>query len=503
MIRTAWSTALVLPLALLAGCAVGPDFSSPAVPGADEKLSLTPLPAQTAAAAVPGGEAQRFLDNAPVSARWWQQYGSPELDALVNDALRASPSIASAQAALRSAQANARARYSDLFPDASLDFNGTRQKIDFGSFGQPGGGSLIYNLFNASVNVSYGLDLWGGTRRGVEAAKASAEAREHELNAAYQTLIGNVVTTAITVAENELLAQGARVLVDDQTARVAIARRQREIGAITAADVAAIEGQLANERVSLVTYERQALAARTQLAVYLGRTPGSAAAANLQLMALKLPTEIPVSLPSTLVRQRPDLRAAEAGLHEAAAKIGVATANQLPQISLSANLGTQATKIGDLFSNNIWSIGTAVTQPLFRAGELSALKKAAIADYEKAEADYRLTVLNAFRNVADSLQALQSNATALAAYADAAKAAEISYQNAEKQYALGAGTATEKARLHAELTRIRAGYFVTVASRLRDTAALHIALGGDWDTAVSEAMPPPPPALAAAPATSR
>lgn len=498
MTRTAWSAALVLPLALLAGCAVGPDFKSPPVPGADEKLSLTPLPAATASADVAGGEAQRFLDNAPVSARWWELYGSPELNALVNDALRASPSIASAQAALRSAQANARARYSDLFPDASLDFNGTRQKIDFGSFGQPGGGGLIYNLFNASVNVSYGLDLWGGTRRGVEAAKASAEAREHELTAAYQTLIGNVVTTAITVAENDLLADGARILVQDQTARVAIARRQRDLGAITTAEVAVIEGQLANEQVSLSTYEQRAQAARTQLAVYLGRTPGSAAAVDLKLVSLKLPTEIPVSLPSTLVRQRPDLRAAEAGLHEAAAKIGVATANQLPQISLSANLGTQATKIGDLFSNNIWSIGTAVTQPLFRAGELSALKKAAIADYEKAEADYRLTVLNAFRNVADSLQALQSNASLLGAYANAAKAAEISYQNADRQHALGAGTATEKARLHAELTRARAGYYVTVASRLRDTAALHIALGGDWDTEVNAALPAPAPATQAA-----
>ena len=232
--------------------------------------------------------------------------------------------------------------------------------------------------------------------------------------------------------------------------------------------------------------------------MYLGRTPGSAAAVDLKLVSLKLPTEIPVSLPSTLVRQRPDLRAAEAGLHEAAAKIGVATANQLPQISLSANLGTQATKIGDLFSNNIWSIGTAVTQPLFRAGELSALKKAAIADYEKAEADYRLTVLNAFRNVADSLQALQSNASLLGAYANAAKAAEISYQNADRQHALGAGTATEKARLHAELTRARAGYYVTVASRLRDTAALHIALGGDWDTEVNAALPAPAPATQAA-----
>lgn len=475
-------TAGLLLTTFLGGCALGPDFRSPAAPGADIPPSLTPLPAATASAPVPGGEAQRFLANAPVSARWWEQYGSPELNGLVGDALRGSPSIGSAQAALRSAQANARARYSDLFPEADLAFNGTRQKVDFGSFGNPDGGSLIYNLFNASVNVSYGLDLWGGTRRGVEAAQAATEVKEHELSAAYQTLIGNVVTTAITIAENDLLADGARVLVQDQGDRLAIVRRQRELGAVTLADVAVVEGQLAAEQLSLNTYEQRARAARTQLAVYLGRTPGEMAAVDLKLVALKLPTEIPVSLPSTLVRQRPDLRAAEAEMHEAAAKIGVAAANQLPQIALSANLGTQATKLGELFSNNIWSIGSAITQPLFRAGELSALKRAAIADYERAEADYRLTVLNAFRNVADSLQALQSNATALGSYASAARAAEVTYLNAERQHALGSGTRTEKARLHAELTRARAGYYVTLASRLRDTAALHLALGGDWDT---------------------
>lgn len=499
MNRTRFSVALIAPLAMFAsGCALGPDFKSPPVPGGERAaLTLEPLPAETASAPVPGGEAQRFLASTPVAARWWEQYGSAELNALVNEALRGSPSVASAQAAMRAAQANARARYSDLFPDADLAFTGNRQKIDFGSFGQPGGGSLIYNLFNASVNVSYGLDLWGGTRRGVEAEKALAEAKAHELMAAYQTLIANVVTSAITVAENDLLVEGAEILVRDQTERVELARKQQAIGAITRAEVAVIEGQLASEQVELATYQRAAHAARTQLAVYLGRTPGNAAAVRLKLMDLKLPTDIPVSLPSDLLRQRPDLRAAEAGLHAASARIGVAAANQLPQIALSANLGTQATQLGDLFGNNIWSLGTAVTQPLFRAGELSALKRAAIADYEQTEADYRLTVLNAFREVADSLHALQANAALLAAYASAAQSAEVVYTAAERQVEIGAGTRTEKARLHAELTRTRAGYFVTVASRLRDTAALHLALGGDWDTEVVASLASPPPAIAA------
>ena len=498
MIRTAWSTALVLPLALLAGCAVGPDFTSPAVPGADARVSVDPLPAQTASADVPGDEAQVFLASTPVAARWWEQYQSPQLNALVNEALRHSPSIASAQAALRSARANARARYSDLFPDADLSFSATRQQVDLGAFGNPNGGSLIYNFFNASVDVSYGLDLWGGTRRGVEASAAAAEARAHELNAAYQTLIANVVASTIDVAEAAYLREGERILVADETERVRLGRRQYEVGAISRADLAVLEAALAGEQAKLHGYEQQLLRARTQLAVYLGRTPDEATTGDLVLLDFKLPTAIPVSLPSEIVRQRPDLRAAEAGLHEAAAKIGVATANQLPQIALTASLGTQATTWNNLFEGNVWSIGSSVTQPLFRAGELSALKKAAIADYDKAAADYRLTVLNAFKNVADTLGALQANAAALAAYDNVARASEISYDNAVKQHALGSGTLTEKVRLHAAYTTAKVGYATTVATRLRDTAALYMALGGNWDTAVKADIPSPPPAVAAA-----
>ncbi|WP_293373329.1 efflux transporter outer membrane subunit [Nevskia sp.] len=495
MTRTAWSTALALPLALLAGCAVGPDFKSPAAPGTDTRVSVEPLPAATASANVPGGEAQIFLANTPVAARWWEQYQSPQLNALVNEALKNSPSIASAQAALRSARANARARWSDQFPEVDASFSATRQQIDLGAFGNPGGGSLIYNFFNASVGVSYGLDIWGGTRRGVEAAAAAAEARQYELVAAYQTLIANVVASTVDMAEAAYLVEGENILIADETRRLDVIRKQFDAGAVSRADVAVVAAALAGEKAKLYGYQNQLTRARTQLAVYLGRTPDAATASDIVLLDLKLPLQIPVSLPSEIVRQRPDLRAAEAGLHEAAAKIGVATANQFPQIALTASLGTQATTLSDLFKGNVWAIGGSITQPLFRAGELSALKKAAIADYDKAEADYRLTVLNAFKNVSDSLTALQSNASALAAYDDVARASEVSYNNAVKLHELGSGTLTEKVRLHAAYTTAKVGYATTVATRLRDTAALYMALGGNWDTEVKADIPSPPPAI--------
>ena len=294
--------ALLLALAA-SGCVLGPDYKAPE-PVAGDRYGADATPLQTVATPVPGGEAQRFLSGRDLPDRWWTLFGSEKLNALVNEALVASPSVASAKAALRVAQANLKASGADLYPTVDVSTSGNRQKIDTGSFGNPGGGGLIYNLYNASVGVSYGLDIWGGTRRGVEASAAAAEAKRHELTAAYQTLIGNVVTGAITIAENQYLVQGTKILIADHTQRLNLARRQLEVGAIARADVAAVESNLATEFANLNRYENQLVQSRTQMAVYLGRTPSALQATDFDLLKLKLPTAIPVSLPSELVRQR-------------------------------------------------------------------------------------------------------------------------------------------------------------------------------------------------------
>ena len=467
----------VLALAL-AGCAVGPDFERPQAPVAD-RYGAEPTPAQTTATAVRGGEAQIFLAK-PVDARWWTSFGSPKLDALVEQALTASPTLASAQAALRIAEENARARGGALLPSVDAAFNPSRQKIDTGSFGNPGGGGVIYSLFNASVNVSYGLDIWGGTRRNVEASQAAAEAAAYQLEATYQTLIANLVTSAVETAEQRALLLGQEMIVADQARLLTITERQYEIGSIGRSELLAAQSSIAAERAKLQPLRLALTRAQNQLAAYAGRLPSDPAASQFELSELSLPQAVPLSLPSELVRQRPDVLAAEAQLHEAAANVGVATANLLPQISLTASFGTQSSVFENLFTGNIWSIGGSVLQPLFRGGELTANRRAAIARFDQARADYRQTVIVAFQNVADTLRALETDADTLNADHAAAAATEARLRLIERQHALGAASYLALLEAQQAWTRARAAQVISLATRMQDTAALFQALGGGW-----------------------
>ena len=469
----------LLPLALLAGCAVGPDFQSPAAPVA-ERYSAQPLPDRTVATEIAGGEAQAFLASRDLPAQWWTLFGSEKLNALVQQALVASPTVASAQAALCVAQENLRAQKSTLFPSFDARGSATRQKIDTASFGNPGGGAVIYNLYNASVGVTYGIDLFGGTRRGVEAQAAVAEYKRYQLEATYQTLIANVITSAVREARQRALIAGQEAIVADQEKLLKVTQRQFDSGAIGRTDLLSAQSNIATERARLPPLRLELTQAQNQLAVYLGKLPSEQSATDFDLTELKLPQEIPLSLPSSLVRQRPDVRAAEAQLHQASANIGVATANLLPQIGLSASFGTQSSVVDKLFSGNIFSIGGTITQPLFHFGELTARRRAAIAEFDRAAADYRQTVLTAFQNVADTLRALETDAETLEAQFAAANAAAGSLKLAELQYQLGGTSYLTLLNAQQTYTQARTAYLQALASRYQDTAALFQALGGGW-----------------------
>lgn len=468
----------LLPLTL-AACAVGPNFKSPAAP-AIPRYTAEVQPAQTAASAGVGGEAQRFLEGQPLPQRWWHLYGSDKLDGLVDEALRASPTVTAAQAALKQARENLRAQTASLLPSFDANFSGTRQKIDTSSFGNPGGGGTIYNLYNASVGVTYGLDIWGGARRGVEAQSAQVDYQRYQLDATYSTLIANVVTAAISEAQLRRQIQLQQNIVDDQKRLLTITERRYDSGGISRADVLSARSNLANETARLPALHQQLTQIRNQLAVYVGKLPGEFSATEFDLDELSLPTELPLSLPSELVRQRPDIRAAEAQLHAASANIGVATANLLPQVTLSGSLGTQATSIGNLFTNNIFTLTGAVAQPLFHGGELTAKRRAAIAAYDQSNAQYRQTVLVAFQNVADTLTALYGDAETLQAQRDASEAAEASLRLTESQYRLGGASFLTLLNAQMTYSQTQTSYVQALAARYQDTAALIQALGGGW-----------------------
>ena len=470
---------------LLGACAVGPDFKAPPPP-ATSSVTETPLPPQTQATPVPGGESQTFTAATALDSHWWRAYGSPTLARLVDEALRASPTVASAQAALRAAQQQVAAQRGGLFPSVNGSFTASRQKINGAAQGFPQAGSFLFTLYNASVSLSYNFDVFGGVRRGIEAQEAARDAQQEEMEATYQTLAANVVTTALLEASLRAQIDATQSLVASAQHQADLSRQQFELGGASRSDVLSAESNLASMQALLPPLEQQLAAARSQLAVYLGRPPADYTEAGFELASLSLPREIPVMLPSDVVRQRPDIRRAEAQLHQASANIGVATANMLPQFGLSASTGDSAQKLGSIFSGGVFSLAGNVTQPLFQGGTLNAKRRAAIALYDQSLAQYRQTVLLAFKNVSDSLRALDTDARTLNAQYRAQQAAADSLQLIEQRFGLGGANHVELLVAQQQYERSRIAYVQALAARYQDTAALFLALGGDWHEGYDE-----------------
>ncbi|GAA0711991.1 efflux transporter outer membrane subunit [Dokdonella soli] len=470
--------ALAVALAL-AGCAAGPEFREPPAP-AVKAYRADALPAATVATQAPTGDAQRFLEGADVPARWWTTFSSDELDRRVDQALAHSPTIAAAQAALRQAQENTNAARGSLFPSVDAKVGATRGNSN-GAAGATAGAST-FSIYNAGVSVGYTLDLFGGVRRGIEAQSALTDFQQFQLRGTYLSLATNVATTSFREASLRGQIHAIEEIVDAYQKQLGLVEAQHEIGAKSLSDVLVIRTQVATTRAQLPAL-RQALAqTQTQLAVYLGHFPSEAELASVELDALALPRDVPVSLPSVLVRQRPDVRAAEAQLHQATAAVGVATANLFPQITLNGSLGSQALNADDLFSSGTkaWSIGANLLQPIFHGGSLRAQKRAAEAGLDKAAADYQTTVLTAFQNVADSLRALELDAENLKAQAEAEQSAEHSLELVRTQYKDGAASYLQVLDATRQYQQARIGLIQARAARLSDTAALYAALGGGW-----------------------
>ncbi len=477
--HVARALALIAGLAL-AGCAVGPDYHRPDPPAVD-RFTSQPLPANTAASPTVGGDAQRFLRDHAVPARWWTTFGSAELTHRVDTALHHSPSITSAHAALRQARENARAAGATRFPSVDASAGVTRQKQSGAAFG----GAFTFpplTVYNASVEVDYGIDLFGGTRRGIEAQAALAEVQQAQADATYLTLTANVVTASLQEASLREQLRATEEILDSQRQSLHIAEQQQRIGTKSLSDTLAVRTQLAATEAGLPPLRAQLAATRNQLATYLGTTPAQLELTALSLDAISLPPDIPVSLPSTLVEQRPDIRAASAQLHAASAQVGVATAAMLPQISLSGSGGSQALRAGELFSTRTqaWSLGLSLTQPLFHGGELRHRKRAAEAGLDKALADWQQTVLVAFQNVADALQALEYDAQGLAAQAIAEDSARQQLMLMREQYRVGATGYLDLLNAERSYQQARIATVQARAARLADTAALYAALGGGW-----------------------
>jgi NodT family efflux transporter outer membrane factor (OMF) lipoprotein len=480
----AYPVLLGVILASVAGCAVGPNFNPPAVPDADRyvpgKLS-SPNPG-------PGGprvEGQHFVSGADVSARWWSAFKSPRLNELIKQAVDHNPSLQAAEAAIKVAQHNAQAQRGLFFPQ--ITGNSTSSDILVANPGQvppipTEGPQSQFTLVTHQLTVSFVPDIWGGNFRAVENLDAVTEQQLFQLEAAYLALTSNVVTAAIQEASLRGQIAATQRIIAIERHLLDILKHQFDLGQVARADVLAQEAALAAVEQLLPPLEKQLAQQRDLLTALAGQLSADEVAPKFDLAHLRLPTNLPISLPSKLVDQRPDVRAAEANMHAASAQVGVAIAARLPNILLSANGGSTAFNFAQSFTpgTGFYTLAASATAPIFDGFTLYNKQKAAEAALSQAEAQYRATVITAFQNVADALRALQSDARAMRAARHAEETAKASLEVVQKQ--LEAGQVNQLAVLNAQQTYLTASVVrvQAEANRLSDTAALFMALGGGW-----------------------
>jgi NodT family efflux transporter outer membrane factor (OMF) lipoprotein len=469
-------------LVLVSGCAVGPDFHSPKAPAA---AGYTPQPV-TATASTPGvqgGEEQRFVNGMDIPQKWWTLFESPPLNALIEKSIKANPTLDAAKAALRQAHELATAQKGFFYPTVQANASASRQKQALETITPLlTSGAEYFTLYTAQLSLSYAPDVFGLNRRQVESLEAQAEFQRFQLEAAYLTLTSNVVAAAVQEASLRAQIAASQQIIVIARKLLEIMRRHLALGYVTGLDVAAQEAALAAAEATLPPLEKQLAQTRDLLAALAGRFPSEEMEEKFDLDALYLPQELPVSLPSKLVEQRPDMRAAEASWHSACAQVGVATANMLPQISITGSMGGNSTQLGSLFvpGNTFYNLTGGLTQTIFDGFTLLHRKRAAEAGLDQAAAQYRSTALNAFQNVADTLHAIESDADALKAASAAERAARRTLDLTRRQLELGsvnylALLSAEQAWQQALINLAQAR-----ANRFADSAALFMALGGGW-----------------------
>ena len=479
-----------MPLAILSGCASGPDFKRPEAPTA---TGYTVSSRESVVADAP--EKQNFVADKDIPFDWWTLFQSPQLNALIERTLKANPSIEAAQAALRQAHENVIAQQGFFYPTVGVNYSPSRNKLAGNMGGNSPGlqqnGDTIqstpdspayYNFHTAQLSVGYVPDVFGVNRRLTESAQAQEEWQQMQMQAASITLVSNVVAAAIQEAGLRAQLDAANAIISINRENLEIVRQQRKLGFLADIDVAAQEAVLAQSELALPPLDKQLEQTRDLIRALAGNAPNQDVPETFDLASLHLPEELPLSLPSKLVEQRPDVRAAEAQLHNASALYGVAIANKMPQFMVTANVGGMASSPDWMFRSggSFFSLTGNISQLIFDGGTLRAKSRAAEQALLQAGAQYRSTVITALQNVADTLHAIRTDADAVRAAAASAHANQTVLALTRKQFQLGYVS-------YQNLLTAQQNYQLTVvtlaqaqSARLGDTAALYQALGGGW-----------------------
>ncbi|MDN0081819.1 efflux transporter outer membrane subunit [Crenobacter sp. SG2305] len=455
---------------LCCGCAVGPDFVRPAPP-ALERYDSAPIPTQLS-------QAERLEQD------WWTHFQSPALDRFVATVLSASPNVEAAEATLRQSEAERRAGAGVFYPSVTLGYSAQRERLSPARLGLSGA-SPVFNLYTLGATLAYSLDLFGGNRRAVEALSANVDLARYRLDAARLALAGNAINAAIAYAAYTEQIAATRHIIDAQRRQLALIEAQVDAGVLPASAALAQRSQLDATEASLPSLEVRAAASRHLLAALAGQAPSQWSATLPDWADWRLPSPLPLTLPSSLVRQRPDILAAEAQWHAASANLGVATANLFPSISLSASGGWTSNHASGLISghNRDWSVGPDLNLPLFSGGADIAHRDSARAALDAARANYRQTVATAFSQVADVLSSIQHDTTAATARLDALQVNERAVSLLQATRASGVTAEVDYLGSEVQRDNARIAAIDAQAQQLQDAVALYVALGGGWSAA--------------------
>jgi len=468
---------LVVILTMFTGCAVGPNFVRPPPPDADRYSRQLQSEATVAA----DGQSQYFTSSNTLIADWWKLFKSDQLNTIVNKAIANNPTLQASESSLRQSQDNMRAGYGVFFPQIQAGASTSRQRSSSTEQGSQTPGR-IFNLITLSGTVSYALDVFGGARRSVESLRALADYQRYENVAAYLMLSANVVDTSIARAAYSAESRTTKQLIKLEKQQLELTQAQVRAGRVSYSAVLSVQSLIASAQSSLAPLEQNVSQSEHLLATLEGEFPSKANLPDIDFNGLSLPIDLPVSLPSDLVNQRPDILAAEAQMHVASAKIGVATALMFPSFSLNGTFGTSGSSFGNLTaaSGKFWSIGPSATLPLFQGTTLWFGRRAAIDAYQQSRANYRQTVLGAFEQVADSLKSLEHDAEALQSQVQAKRDASEALKLLQDNYRAGLVDYLAVLTADVQLHETSIAYLQAVTQRYQDTVALFVALGGGW-----------------------
>jgi len=456
--------AAVLSVSLLTACTVGPDYTRPADPVSTHY--------DREAEGLSGG--QHIALGARIGGEWWSAFRSPKLTLAMNQAIDGNFDLKIADARIQQASEAVRAAGGALSPQVDFGAQLGRARTNV----PPPATSSFYGV---GPVVSFDLDIFGGTKRLIERQGALADAEKHRFDAAYLTLTGEVASQALLLASARAQIEAVQTLLADDQRNLDLLRLAHSHGDVAQPEIALAETQLAQDQTLLPPLMQQRDAARHALSVLAGQGPADGTVPDFDLADFTLPPDLPVSLPSDLAHDRPDILEAEAELHAASAAVGMATADLYPHLVLSGSVTQAGMDPASLFqsSTTLWSVAAGLTGPIFHGGTLEADRKGAMDGYKASLAVYQRTVITSLGQVADVLQAINHDADEFSAQERALGAAGVSLRLNRAGFQTGETGVLQVLDAERAYERALLGQIRVKTARYLDTVQLFIALGGN------------------------